>query len=211
MRWFVYTLVFATSVFWYFKYPSKLESQNLGQEWRGCDFHIFYEAAKGNFEWVKQYKWIWVNTDMSRFAGYFYPRWTAIVFKPFTLLPFKQSYFIWCLFLASFYVLILKRIFHYVKDNPKIFICTWFAAIISIKFFAIGVNNGNMVPVIGFLLLTPAGCLLAGCFKLWALAFIPVHFLLEVASRYYGGAGKIHRSLHGCSIFNRNFWYRNEI
>jgi hypothetical protein len=168
----------ASTLYWYFEYPKKLSAMHIGIEYWGCDFHAYYEAGRGNFTWAEQYQWDAFDTHGRE--GFIYPKPTAYFWYWCRWFAYSKAYFIWCIVLAGTYILVLERIFSYAKTEFT-FLCTWFCALVSIKFFSIALCSGNMVPIIAFLLLTPAGCILAGCFKFWAIAFIPLHLFLEIA------------------------------
>ena len=156
---------------------------------------------------MHQYQWSYYKENAS-IVNYLYPKWTANFWYWCRWFSFPTAYLIWTLLLTGIYILLLERVFKYAKTD-LVFISVWVCALISIKFFCM--DGGNLVPIIALLLLSPAGCLLGACFKCWCLAFIPIHFLLEITSDRFTGATPFYNSLRRYSLFRNAVWYYAKI
>jgi len=146
----------------------------------GDDFHIYYEAVRGNYGWFAKFTGSEFHDGIK--CGWLYPNYTRWFW--FWTLPFAfdTAFLINTILYVIFFCSTFLRIYKYAKSEiEKILVVALFAA--AIQWFRMDIAGGNIVPLLALLILTPWGCVLAGCFKLWLLGFLGVHFILAAAKR----------------------------
>lgn len=174
----VYILIMLAALYTVFVVPTQLEKRGYACEhFVACDFRIYYEAADGNYSWADNFDWKKYNG----LVGYLYPKWTAILWRPFLLLDFSSAYMVWVAILTGAYLLLARRLM-----NEK---WGWIVVLAGIKPLMLCVQSGNVIPLVALAMASPFGCLLGGMFKLWPLAGIGLHFLVGITSRHARTSG----------------------
>lgn len=183
---FVICSIIAASVIEYRSLPEKaVKYPEDYQGGIGNDFHVYYEAARGNYQWIEKYY------HGAEPHGFTYPHvmryawcWTI----PFR---FETAFLINTILYTLFFCILFLRIYKHAKSEmEKILVVAVFIA--GISWFRMCVASGNIIPFLALLILTPWGCVLAGCFKLWLLGFLGIHFILFFSSTNNESSSKIH-------------------
>jgi hypothetical protein len=204
VRWILYGVILLVGIYNVFPNRSVLMSNGSPEIGWGADFHIYYEAGRGNFYWAQDNLWILEkNKDKRCEQGFFYPRWTANFWYWCRWVDFKTAVWIWYIFLSICYCLFVRKIFSYAR-NEYGQLALFFIVLSSIKIFSINMQMGNITPMVAWLLLSPAGCILAGCFKPWAIGIISFHLLLEIINNRRGETPIIYPEIQGYALSTRD-------
>ena len=131
----------------------------------GYDFEVYYEAGKGNYEH---------GTAPSK-LGYIYPKFTALAFKPLTLVDVNTAFVIWYWICVLSWMWVLGKLFK-VKYG-------WIVAILSLYPVWLNLTIGQLNILLVPLCLTFSGSLIAGLFKPYCLVFSLLHLYAFWRSR----------------------------
>jgi hypothetical protein len=182
----VYGIVILSAVWGWYNIPRLLLWSGWNQEWAfGSDFKVYYEAAKGNTRWAKT---VDVFTVV-KFPGWVYPDWTSVFWKPFTFLSFRTAFFIWYWILVTAYLFLVKKLLEFHHG--------WIIALAGIVPLFLNLQTGNIIPLVAVAMLTPFGCILAGCFKLWPLGGLLIHLCLGIIRKYRIESGVVYHTTDG--------------
>ena len=149
------------------------------------DFKVYYEAVRGNFQGDT------VHYDDRACHIFTYPtftRWAWAWTLPFT---FETAFTINAILYTVFFSLTFLWIHKHAKSKrQKLLVISIFIA--AIQWFRQDLAGGNIVPFLALLVLSPVGCILAGCFKPFCFGFAFIHFFLYAASGRIKPPDKIH-------------------
>lgn len=126
------------------------------------DLKIYTEASLGNPEWARSVK----TMENEPTVGWLYPDWTANAFLPLASIPWGLASNMWVAVMLSVYAYLLLRILELSYG--------WIWALASIKAASLAVASGNIIPLVAIGFFSPAGILLAACFKLWPLGALAI-------------------------------------
>lgn len=167
----VFILVVTASIWGWYNIPKLLLWSGWNEEWSfGSDFRIYYEAGKGNFDWVRTVDYHGLNHP-----GWLYPRWTAYFWAPFTLMSFKNAFLVWYCLMVFSYLALSNKILKY--DHG------WIVSTVCIIPLLVSLSNGNILPLLAVAMLTPAGCIFAGVFKCWPVLILFVHLAIYLRNK----------------------------
>ena len=157
-----------------YRYYSVMEGNSIDQA-VGCDFIFYYEAGRGNFDYTVRREY---DGQMFDFR-FFYPKATAICWYWCRWCDYESAYAYWTAFLTICYLIIVWKGCQYGFGGIV-------TALAGIKWFTLCIANGNIIPALCLFILTAWGCVLAGSFKFFPIAFLGFHFLnwtAETSSR----------------------------
>jgi hypothetical protein len=150
--------------------------------WDGfrCDFRVYYEAGRGNLNY-RQPEW----------TGYIYPAWTSYAFSWCRLFDFVTASWIWSMIQTVAFLFLAIKLFQKVNNA-----LSYLFILALLKPFMLVIAGGNIISILAVLLLSPYGCIMAGCFKPYLLLGVLLHLILAYSTSY--------RKLYGDEIFPTN-------
>ena len=180
IKYFVVILIFASTYYAYITYPKTVEQYpqyTVGGV--GADFHIYYEAARGNYHWGDQYHSIKGWEDF----GFLYPSYTANFWCWTLPFSFNTAYKLNCILYAIAFSTIFWKVYGYAETEiEKILVI---AAVLSVVHsFGDSVGCGNVIPILAMCILSPVGCIVASAFKFWPIVFLPLHYFLSPSFKH---------------------------
>ena len=164
MRYLIYLIVIFAFIWGWYSIPAWVVSHGFESAY-ACDFRMYYEAGRGNFDWKTNESW-WNNE-----SGFEYPHWTAITWFWCKYFTFQTAFLIWYILMCLCYLTLVSKLLR--LDYG------WLLALAGIKPLFICFQTGNIIPLVAILFLSPTLILLAICWKLWPSIGIVVHFLVE--------------------------------
>lgn len=175
------TAITITASLWllssYWTYPaySRLHLQGWTMDEFGADFHVYYQAAKGNYHWSET---IVARDSTIPHASWYYPNWTANIFKPFTVLPFESAFTIWFTINLLCSILIIWKL-------SATFYGKFFVFILLKPLYWM-LSAGNIAPILGALCVTEIGVVLAALVKPYLAILLLLHW--HIARRREGSS-----------------------
>lgn len=132
---------------------------------RFMDFHMYYEAAKGNYSWRPS------HVDLMPFV-WCYPDYLAWLWKPFALFSWERASLIWHALTLGATMYLLYQL------NGMVY--GWILVVAFVKPLAVLVWTGNVQPVLLVAsLLGPLGAIGASLFKPYYAVFVAWHLFKD--------------------------------
>jgi len=166
----VFAYIVAVIVHYWDFLPLVMERRGWEDIGVGCDFRIYYEAARGNFTWAVTQDW----RGLDDLAGWCYPNFTAVYWFWSRGVEFAQALRWQTLINTVCFLILIWKVMKY--DYGFLF------AVAATHSFIYSLECGNIIPQLALGLLSPFGCVFFGLFKWWPVGVLGLHFLLGTSA-----------------------------